>query len=102
MEELKSEEMEKTYPVPDGTEGLKLQVIDDPDHTRVTLQLGIRTLSLSIQGARDLALALRMAAARMDNLTKELKAYDKQVRIMNSNLKPKRKKTRGVKGATRK
>ena len=63
-------QLEKTvstkYPLPDHYEGIKISVDEDKKSRRVILSVGDYRVSLSILGARDLALALRQAANRAE------------------------------------
>jgi hypothetical protein len=54
---------EKNYTLPKGTRGLSVTVEDDKES--VILSIGDRSISMSISGARDLALALRQSANRV-------------------------------------
>lgn len=66
MEELRhettqGEEKVKNYPVPKGME-IKVAVRRDLKRKAVILEVGVDSVALTIQGARDLALALRQNA----------------------------------------
>lgn len=66
MEELRHEtaqgnEQVKNYPVPKGM-GIKVAVRRDFKRKAVVLEVGVDSVALTIQGARDLALALRQNA----------------------------------------
>lgn len=67
MQELKYEtvlrqEKKEQYPVPENTPGISLSVKRNLKSKAVILEVGMNSVSMTIQGARDLALALRQNA----------------------------------------
>ena len=56
----------KSYPVPDGLQGIKVKVDENHKLKRVVVTIGDLSIVLSVLGARDLALALRQAANRAE------------------------------------
>lgn len=57
------------YPVPNGFTGVPVSVADGKED--VVLTVDGREVSLSAQGARDLALALRQSANRIEKIRRE-------------------------------
>ena len=67
MQELKYENEQgkvktEKYPIPENATGITISLRRDLKHKSIVLEIGTKSVSLSIQGARDLALALRQNA----------------------------------------
>lgn len=67
MQELKREDAQgkitsEQYPIPEDVPGITIAVKRNLKKKVVVLEIGNKSVGLTIQGARDLALALRMNA----------------------------------------
>lgn len=92
-EELEPTAQPKEFPVPPGYTGIKINVIEDPESNIVVLVVGGQMVTLSIQGARDLAGELRSCALSLERSEKERGVYKKHVRRLKN---PKRGRTHGT------
>lgn len=67
MQELNYENVQgkaksEKYPIPEDVPGIAISVKHNLKHKTVVLEVGTKSVSFTLQGARDLALALRQTA----------------------------------------
>lgn len=71
METLKHDDMKEEYPVPPEMDGVGVVIEENYEDSSVVIKFGEHLLRVDIKGARDMALALRKAANKLEKHARE-------------------------------